>query len=107
VDIRYGPGGDLTAKFFVSAAGLLSVPMRPPFKGVDSFQGDWYVTGRWPKKPVDFTGIRAPADRWPGLHHHRGWRFGDVFAERALRAGMPDRAVTLLGRDCVFHTCRC
>jgi cation diffusion facilitator CzcD-associated flavoprotein CzcO len=52
-------GENFTAKFFVSAAGLLSVPMRPPFKGVDSFQGDWYVTGRWPKKPVDFTGKRV------------------------------------------------
>jgi cation diffusion facilitator CzcD-associated flavoprotein CzcO len=31
----------------------------PDFKGLDSFEGAWYHTGRWPHEGVDFTGRRV------------------------------------------------
>ena len=44
------------SKFCVMATGTLSSVNEPKFEGVDSFEGDWYVTGRWPHETVDFTG---------------------------------------------------
>ena len=41
------------------ASGCLSLPNRPKFKGLDSFKGPWYHTGRWPHEGVDFTGQRV------------------------------------------------
>ncbi len=52
-------GKTYTCTYFVSAAGVLSVTYEPPFKGVDSFKGEWYVSSRWPKETVDFTGKRV------------------------------------------------
>ena len=52
-------GDTYTCKYFVTATGPLSTPYKPDFKGIDSFQGEWYLTGRWPKKNVDFAGKRV------------------------------------------------
>jgi cation diffusion facilitator CzcD-associated flavoprotein CzcO len=52
-------GKAYTCTYFVSAAGLLTVAYEPPFKGLNSFNGQWYVTSRWPKEPVDFAGKRV------------------------------------------------
>ncbi len=43
------------AKFCVMATGTLSSIKRPDFKGLEKFKGDWYVTGEWPHKKLDFT----------------------------------------------------
>jgi cation diffusion facilitator CzcD-associated flavoprotein CzcO len=48
-----------TSTFLITATGPLSHPLDPPFEGLDSFEGDWYLTARWPKRPVDFTGKRV------------------------------------------------
>ena len=48
-----------TCTYFVSAAGVLSVTYEPPFKGLDSFKGEWCVSSRWPKETVEFTGKRV------------------------------------------------
>ena len=48
-----------TAKFVITAAGCLSIVNRPDFPGLDSFQGDWYHTARWPEGDVDLTGKRV------------------------------------------------
>lgn len=45
--------------YLISAAGLLSVTYDPPFPGLSTFKGQSYMTGRWPKDPVDFTGKRV------------------------------------------------
>ncbi len=52
-------GQTVTCRYFITAAGILSVAYQPPFKGLDSFAGKWYQTSSWPKEPVDFTGKRV------------------------------------------------
>ena len=52
-------GESYKSKFLISATGPLATPLKPPFAGLDSFQGEWYQTGLWPKHKVDFTGKRV------------------------------------------------
>lgn len=52
-------GESVTATFFITGVGCLSAANIPDFKGLDSFEGEWYHTGRWPHKKVDFTGKRV------------------------------------------------
>jgi cyclohexanone monooxygenase len=58
-DIETDRGERLSAKYCIMATGCLSAPRRPDFKGLDSFEGDWYHTGYWPHEGVDFTGKRV------------------------------------------------
>ena len=37
------------------ATGTLSSIKQPDFEGLDKFDGDWYVTGKWPHEGVDFS----------------------------------------------------
>ena len=41
-------GETISAQYFILATGILSAPNLPPFKGLDSFEGDFYHTGKWP-----------------------------------------------------------
>ena len=43
-------------RFLISAVGCLSDAQVPDLPGLDTFRGDWYHTGRWPRHDVDFTG---------------------------------------------------
>jgi cation diffusion facilitator CzcD-associated flavoprotein CzcO len=43
----------------ITAIGPLSAPTLPRIKGVDSFQGEAYHTGLWPKHRVTFEGKRV------------------------------------------------
>jgi cyclohexanone monooxygenase len=52
-------GEELRARFCVMAAGNLSTPRVPDFKGIESFKGRWYHSGLWPHEGVDFTGLRV------------------------------------------------
>jgi cyclohexanone monooxygenase len=52
-------GETATAPFCIMAAGNLSTPRVPDFKGLERFEGNWYHTGLWPKEGVDFTGQRV------------------------------------------------
>jgi cyclohexanone monooxygenase len=52
-------GGALTARYFVSAVGCLSEFQVPDLPGLDSFEGPWYHTSRWPRAGVDFAGQRV------------------------------------------------
>ena len=52
-------GERISAQYFVLATGILSAPNLPPFEGLDSFQGDFYHTGKWPHEPVDFSARRV------------------------------------------------
>ena len=47
------------AKYCIMATGTLSAINEPRFKGIDTFKGDWYVTGKWPHEPVDFKGKKV------------------------------------------------
>ncbi|HEY9413643.1 MAG TPA: NAD(P)/FAD-dependent oxidoreductase, partial [Pseudonocardia sp.] len=52
-------GQSFTSAYLVSASGVLSVGIDPPFPGLGSFTGQWFQTSSWPKEPVDFTGKRV------------------------------------------------
>ncbi|MGE4243121.1 flavin-containing monooxygenase [Ramlibacter sp.] len=56
--IRTSDGKTTLARFFVPASGVLSVPKPPEYPGVDTFKGEAYHTGRWPKTEVKFEGKR-------------------------------------------------
>ena len=49
----------VTATYLITAVGCLSAENLPPFEGINTFQGQWYHTGRWPHEAVDFTGKRV------------------------------------------------
>ena len=52
--------GDLvTARSLITAVGCLSTANVPEFKGLETFNGEWYHTGGWPHEGVDFAGKRV------------------------------------------------
>jgi len=52
-------GEEVRARYCVMAAGNLSTPRVPDFKGIGQFKGKWYHSGLWPHDGVDFTGLRV------------------------------------------------
>ena len=52
-------GEEYTCTFLITATGPLATPLKPPFPGLDSYKGEWYQTGLWPKHKVDFRGKRV------------------------------------------------
>ncbi len=52
-------GDVVRARFCVMAAGNLSTPRVPDFKGIHDFKGKWYHSGLWPHEGVDFSGKRV------------------------------------------------
>jgi cyclohexanone monooxygenase len=57
--IRTDKGEEVRARYCVMAAGNLSTPRVPDFKGIHDFKGKWYHSGLWPHEGVDFTGLRV------------------------------------------------
>jgi cation diffusion facilitator CzcD-associated flavoprotein CzcO len=45
--VQTDPGGQITARFLISAGGVLTVPKLPDIDGVDSFAGITMHTARW------------------------------------------------------------
>jgi cation diffusion facilitator CzcD-associated flavoprotein CzcO len=58
-EIQLESGQRARAQFLVAAVGNLSAPYVPSFTGIESFTGESYHTGRWPKQPVDVIGKRV------------------------------------------------
>jgi cyclohexanone monooxygenase len=52
-------GRTFTCTYLVCATGLLTIAVAPPFKGAETFQGEQYLSSRWPQKAVDFAGKRV------------------------------------------------
>ncbi|MBO1075848.1 flavin-containing monooxygenase [Roseomonas marmotae] len=52
-------GESLSARFLITGVGCLSAANIPKIPGLESFQGQWYHTGRWPHEDVDFAGKRV------------------------------------------------
>ena len=48
-----------TSRFVISAVGCLSASNVPGIPGLETFQGTWFHTSRWPKDGADFTGKRV------------------------------------------------
>jgi len=57
--LKTSDGATTTARFVVAATGLLSAPFFPDIPGRDTFRGESYHTGLWPKEPVDLRGKRV------------------------------------------------
>lgn len=57
--IKTDTGKTYEARFFVSCAGMLSAPIKPPFPGMDDFQGTIAHTARYPKEGVELKGKRV------------------------------------------------
>lgn len=52
-------GRDFEARFVITATGCLSASRVPDIAGLDSFEGQWFHTGRWPHEDVNFAGQRV------------------------------------------------
>jgi len=52
-------GETITSRYLIMATGALSDARVPNLPGLDTFEGRWFHTGRWPHEPVDFTGRRV------------------------------------------------
>jgi cyclohexanone monooxygenase len=57
--VETADGARVSARFCILATGCLSLTNIPKFKGLETFTGDRYHTGRWPHENVDFTGRRV------------------------------------------------
>ncbi|MBM85852.1 MAG: cyclohexanone monooxygenase [Rhodospirillaceae bacterium] len=57
--ITLGDRSQHTARFLISAIGLLSAPTMPRFDGIEDFRGPWAHTGLWPKGGIDYDGKRV------------------------------------------------
>ena len=47
------------AQFLIAAVGVFSAHYVPDFAGLESFEGDWCHTGRWPEEGMDLAGKRV------------------------------------------------
>ena len=52
-------GHQARAPFLITAVGLLSAFYLPHFEGLNTFQGAWCHTGRWPREGMDLAGKRV------------------------------------------------
>ena len=52
-------GEQVSATWFVTAAGCLSAPKPPETQGIDTFRGPVLATSSWPREGVDFSGQRV------------------------------------------------
>lgn len=58
-EVNTADGSSVETRFFISAVGCLSKPFKPEFDGLDSFEGEWYHTARWPEEGVDLEDKRV------------------------------------------------
>ena len=52
-------GEQICSRFMVMCTGMLNQPIKPQFKGLESFEGKQYHSARWPKEGVDLSGQRV------------------------------------------------
>ena len=58
-EIQLNQNQRVRAQFLVGAVGVLSADYTPDIPGIETFKGNSYHTGRWPKDPVNFAGKRV------------------------------------------------
>jgi len=58
-ELQTAGGERFSCRFLVLAAGNLSAARTPQFEGLDSFQGEWVQTARWPEREVRLSGRRV------------------------------------------------
>ena len=52
-------GETVSARYVMMCTGMLNQPIKPKFKGLESFKGNQYHSARWPKGGVDLSGQRV------------------------------------------------
>ncbi|MEQ1781167.1 MAG: NAD(P)/FAD-dependent oxidoreductase [Hyphomonadaceae bacterium] len=57
--VKTDRGDAVSARFCVMATGCLSVPKTIDIPGADTFKGEVYTTGDWPRQHPDFSGKRV------------------------------------------------
>jgi cation diffusion facilitator CzcD-associated flavoprotein CzcO len=57
--IETDKGENVTAKYFITGVGCISASNIPKFKGLESFEGEWYHTGHWPHEKVSLKGKKV------------------------------------------------
>jgi acetone monooxygenase len=57
--VRTDTGETIDTRFLITCCGMLSAPLTDVFPGQDTFKGQIFHTGRWPKEPIDFAGKRV------------------------------------------------
>jgi len=57
--VELSTGRKVEARYFISAAGVLSTPKPPELEGLETYKGPTYHTGLWPHEGVDFTGKKV------------------------------------------------
>ena len=58
-EVETDRGDRVTSRFLITGIGCISAGNVPDIPGLESFQGDWHHTGRWPHEGVDFAGKRV------------------------------------------------
>ncbi len=56
--VTTGDGETYTCKYFISGMGMISEPVIPNIKGMDSFNGPLFHSARWPEE-LDYEGKRV------------------------------------------------
>jgi cation diffusion facilitator CzcD-associated flavoprotein CzcO len=56
--VTTGDGETYTCKYFISGMGMISEPVIPNIKGMDSFNGPLFHSARWPEE-LDYAGKRV------------------------------------------------
>jgi cation diffusion facilitator CzcD-associated flavoprotein CzcO/SAM-dependent methyltransferase len=56
--ITTADGNVATARYFLPATGITSIPKEAPFPGLQSFNGEVYQASTWPEHEVDFQNKR-------------------------------------------------
>ena len=58
-EVQTNQNDRVTSRFLITGIGCISSGNVPSIKGLDSFEGEWYHTGRWPHEKVEFSGKRV------------------------------------------------
>lgn len=57
--VKTEAGDEFRSRYVVSSTGVLSVPKKPDFPGLENFKGEHYFAPQWPKDEVSFEGKRV------------------------------------------------
>ena len=57
--VRCDDGYEVSARYLVTAVGILSIPVIPNFPGRDGFKGAHFHTSDWPRGGIDLAGKRV------------------------------------------------
>ena len=58
-EVTTDAGRRFRTRFLVMATGNLSAARRPPFPGLDDYEGEWVQTSHWPEREIAFAGRRV------------------------------------------------